>query len=79
MLLKDAKKIIEEGMSMIKRNRFKKVKAFAGRSSIMICKNENPSLYNRYKRFKDLHLEYKRKIDQKYGKRALAGARRKIK
>lgn len=78
MTLHEAKEIIE-GTSFIKVNRAKKVSAFAGRSSITICKNENPSLYNRYKRFKDLHLEYKKKIDMKYGKRALSGARRKIK
>lgn len=79
MLLQEAKIFLSEiGLSMIKRNKQKKVSAFAGRSAITICKNENPSLYDKYKRFKDLHLEYKKKIDLKYGRRAMAGARRKM-
>ena len=39
MTLHEAKEIIE-GTSFIKVNRAKKVSAFAGRSSITICKNK---------------------------------------
>jgi len=78
MLLIHAKIILERGMSMIKRNRSKKVAAFAGRSAIGMAAKENPSLYKRYKKYKDLHLEYKKKIEAKYGNRAKSAARRKI-
>lgn len=67
-----------EGFSIIKRDRFKKINALAGRSAIAIAKEKNPSLYNKYKRFKDLHMEYKEKIDNMYGKRAMSASRQKI-
>lgn len=70
---------LHEAASIIKRNRFKKVKAFAGRNAISICKAENPSLYNKYKRYKDMFRQLKAKIESRYGNRALVQAKRKIK
>ena len=68
-----------EGISVIKRDKYKKINAYAGRSGIAICKELNPSLYEKYKRFKDLHMEMKDKIDAMYGNRAMMLSKRKIK
>lgn len=79
MLLENVKIYLSEiGLSMIKRTKQKKISAFAGRSAVSICQKENPSMYEKYKRYKELHMDYKKKIEQKYGKRALANARKKM-
>lgn len=67
-----------EGISLIKRDKYKKINAYAGRSGIALAKELNPSLYEKYKRYKDLHMEMKQKIDSMYGNRAMMMSKSKI-
>lgn len=78
MKLQDAKKILEEKTSTIRRNSLTKRKTFAGRSAIQLCKDMNPSLYKKYKKHKDIFKSLKVKINRIYGAKARANAVKKI-
>lgn len=78
MKLDEARKILEEKTSTIRRNNLVKRRTFAGRSAIQICKQMNPSLYRKYKKHKDLFKGLKQKINRIYGAKARANANKKI-
>lgn len=69
---------LNEAVSIIKRTKLSKIRSFAGRSAITICKEENPSLYDKYKRYKDLYKDLKQKIEIRYGRRAMAAAKKQM-
>lgn len=74
------KHILYEGVktSVIRVNKFKKRRAFAGRSAIAMAQAKNPGLYRKYKRYKDLHMQLKLQITKKYGSRTRMMANKTI-
>lgn len=67
-----------EGTSIVRRTRAAKRAAFTGKSAMSICKNQNPSLYNRYVRLNNMRKDLKEKIMRTYGPRARMNAMKKI-
>jgi hypothetical protein len=66
---------LKEASSIIKRTKLSKIRSYAGRSAISICKAENPNLYDKYKRFKDKYKEMKAQITVRYGRRGMRDAK----
>jgi hypothetical protein len=65
----------EGGTSTYRRTKGTKRDALAGRSAVAICKDKNPALYNKYKKYRNLFLKHKQIIMQRYGSRGLMHAR----
>lgn len=62
--------------STIRRTRTAKMKAAAGRKALNMAKAT--AAYKRYKRMRALALLQKRKIQRKYGRRALSSVKRSM-
>lgn len=75
------KKLIlnEAGVSTYRRTKSVKRNTLAGRSAVNICKEQNPALYRKYKKFRDLFIKHKRLIMQRYGAMGQLHARSSMK
>jgi hypothetical protein len=80
MFLEYAKLILSEytNVSMIRRNKFQKRAAFAGRASVNIAKERNKAMYLKYQRKRMEYMRMKQIMAKRYKAQAARQARMKF-
>ena len=68
----------EAGTSTIRRTKQVKRKQLAGRSAVRLAAKTKDPLYIKYRRYRKLVLDLKKKLMRKYGRKGLAHARKTI-
>ena len=67
-----------ENVSIVKMDKERKIKMLVGQVAIRIAKEKGDPLYDKYKKYRELYLETKRKIIEKYANKAKQVVRKYI-
>jgi len=68
-----------ENVSIVKMDKERKIKMLVGQVAIRIAKEKGDPLYDKYKKYRELYLETKRQIIEKYANRAKQVVRKYLK
>jgi len=67
-----------QGTSIVKMDRQRKIKMAVARVAVQLAKQKNDPLYDKYQKYRQLYLEYKAKIVEKYGPKAVQVVRQSL-
>ena len=70
--------MVKEGVSIIKRGKNQKRRAFAGLAALRMAKSKGDARYEKYKRLRARAMALKAKMKTKYGRKGLSAARKAI-
>jgi hypothetical protein len=64
--------------SMVRMDRQRKIKMAVSRVAVQLAAQKKDPLYDKYQKYRKLYLEYKAKIVEKYGPKAVQVVRQSI-